>query len=1200
MEEIDFEASNRLQNANTYGNISFSDIDFEASNSLRNDALRKLYPREADAVDTGVIIGTELLGTVLGGLVTGGNPFGFAGGSALGNYFSQQYRINQGLQSDVGLGELGAATVLGGVGVGKLAGMGAVAKTATRAAQGAGLATGELAARTYIDEDRAPTQEELATTLLFGGVFGGTLGAVEAKFLSDNLVEEATEGMTRLELVNKVKEKVDEAGGAENFEVGRPIINALGPRRLREVPQEGLDVEVQPGLPQPRTGSDVVIDITDTTQYAEDLVQRLENKLLLEAEGEVSKIARLKGQEVTKEVADLQNAFDTQLAEQDEIFKGLNRQVNLGVQKIGDTDALNTIKQRQAILDHRLGKGKGAKKERAKLQADLKRILKRNRMDVLDLEDAMRANQGGADQPTKAMNLKDRPMKQADPMSKAERMAEEKLGSNYEKFIKNVKQGMTREFALGAGATGAVTLGLLSDDEENEISRAGFSPMLLALLFAGGMGARQFNKFKKTAAFKRTNAQAKANPSKVEPIFAKEARVAQDADRIYNLPSRTSRMIKDVKDILGDVLTPISRQAKNIGPFVAKAFRDVDLKGLKRKAQFKKAAQPFILSVNKLLKNDKVALEKFNDDLNTQNFDGIREMLDKKNVMHKLGKEFQDTIDTLGAIRAYGREEGGIDVGFLENYFPRQVMDYPSLRKFLDEDPTAREATTSIDQAFAKYADEHEMSVENLTNQERAEITSRVLAGRVQSNAPGNTKARSINDVELYQKIKGAYAKPLDALDNYIDSIVDAVEKRKFLGQVKSKSAPNVGMEGSLDTNPLADLGMRADISDTLADKVAKDMLKGQEYSEQDIQKLRSLIQSRFGGVPVSPAIQGLKNANYIQVMTNFGSAVTQFGDLGFSAHFNGMDNTFKSLFNRKDVYDFTDSIGLSGKDYDTTSGSAFLGKTLDTLFTATGLKKIDQLGKNTFMNAAWRKYHKLAKKDTKALADELTPYFGKQRADEISIAVRDNAPNSKSVPLEVEELVFHKLLDVAPATASEMPALYTRMGKGRIFYMLKSFTIKQLDTYREAGASEIYKGISKYNSATTSSERLAGAKQAGKGLAKLTQLAVIFAAANASTDIIKDTLAGRPTKKDELLENNIWKLFGLNRYTYYNAKRQGVGKATVELMLPPTAIFDRMWTDVSSIYSGDEYKGAMLQGTPLDLIYWRYLGGLDKINNSN
>jgi hypothetical protein len=364
------------------------------------------------------------------------------------------------------------------------------------------------------------------------------------------------------------------------------------------------------------------------------------------------------------------------------------------------------------------------------------------------------------------------------------------------------------------------------------------------------------------------------------------------------------------------------------------------------------------------------------------------------------------------------------------------------------------------------------------------------------------------------------------------------------------------------------------------------------------VQKLRSLIQSRFGGVPVSPAIQGLKNANYIQVMTNFGSAITQLGDLAFSTHFNGMGNTFKSLFKRKDVYDFTDSIGLSGKDYDTTNSSAFFGKTLDTLFTATGLKKLDQLGKNTFMNSAWRKYHNLAKKDTKALADELTPYFGKQRADEISVAVRDNAPNSKSVPQEVEELVFHKLLDVAPATASEMPALYTRMGKGRIFYMLKSFTLKQLDAYREAGADEIFRGIGKYNAATTSGERLAAAKQSGKGLAKLTQLAAIFAAANASTDVIKDTLAGRPTKKDELLENNIWKLIGLNRYTYYNAKRQGVGKAAVELMLPPTAVFDRLWTDVQSTLGDEKYKGAMLQGTPLDLIYWRYLGGLDKINN--
>ncbi len=1503
---------------------------------------RQLY-REAPQTgfETGVIIGTELLGTVLGGVFTGGNPLGFAGGSALGNYLSQQYRIGRGLQDDVGLGELGAATVLGGVGVGRLAGMGAAGRTATRAAQGAGLAGAELTARTFIDEDRAPTQEEIATTLLFGGVFGGTLGAVEAKFLKDGSGADIKENMTRPEVEDALATKIQEDGGIDNASVGNPLLNAsmVDTRRLQSI-NEKLNKINRSGRSGNQSRKLSAEKRALERKLAGDVLQGIENKLLKETEQAIGEIDNpvqggiLEQLKIDNQSRDnLRNAFNAKLASDNEIFTGVNPIVAKG--NIGDTRRLREIDEELAKLNHLGSAGEQgdivlglrrpptvnpnltklnddafdtveikARKELDKLEDNyfnqggmeqnnlgLKRKLAaaQDAYSAVELEkfrrqiageepwfiasefrtlaggtqnaetvfklallgetvkkrgiqqelfDELNANVGKdinaqevfADQINKAKlateRFKKKNLTQQVPLSKQRKQLEkekralerkhnivqnvllggagvsaaasmftedeEASGSSLamagllgffgikkgkkvtEALAKGTKKGQAKNASdeairakggtptpdpepIGRAAveaerrqaasdripakriapvddikrfysrelikqleetndpyirniivaelserasrdtpkgralrnklfkivtfnkeisdetfnalnrvrdapagiqktnpnvrgvsqaknaelvqlakngdpealkelrkraaknpktkklvereglitgllttgTGAIALLEMMEDEDDSVSRASLGGFeLLTALALSAFGYRQAKKYIKSAEFKKAKAQIKANPSAAEHTSTKQARVAQDADRIYKLPGKTGKIIKDVRDILGDVLAPLSREAKNIGPFVAKAFREVDLKGLKRKSQFKKAAQPFILSVNKLLKNDKAALEKFNDDLNTGNFDGIREMLDKKNVMHKFGKEFKDTLDTLTAIRAYGREEGGIEVGFRENYFPRQVLDYPSLRKFLDSDPDAREATTSIDQAFAKYADEHKISVDNLTNQERAEITARTLAGRVKSSGPGNTKTRSINDVELYQKVKGGYAKPLDALNNYIESMVDAVEKRKFLGQVKSKNAPNVGMEGSFDTNPLADLGMRADISDTLADKVAKNMLKGQKYSEQDIQKLRSLIQSRFGGVPVSPAIQGLKNANYIQVMTNFGSAITQFGDLGFSAHFNGMDNTFKSLFNRKDVYNFTDSIGLSGKDYDTTSSNAFLSKTLDTLFTATGLKKIDQLGKNTFMNAAWRKYHKIAKKDTKGLSDELTPYFGRERADQISIAARDNAPNSKFVPLEVEELVFHKLLDVAPATASEMPALYTRMGKGRIFYMLKSFTIKQLDAYREAGADEIFRGISKYNAATTGNERLAAAKQAGKGLAKLTQLAAIFAAANASTDVIKDTLAGRPTKKDELVENNIWKLFGLNRYIYYNAKREGGAKALVELMLPPTAVFDRAWTDISSTLSGEEYKGAMLQGTPLDLIYWRYLGGVDKVKN--
>ena len=112
--------------------------------------------------------------------------------------------------------------------------------------------------------------------------------------------------------------------------------------------------------------------------------------------------------------------------------------------------------------------------------------------------------------------------------------------------------------------------------------------------------------------------------------------------------------------------------------------------------------------------------------------------------------------------------------------------------------------------------------------------------------------------------------------------------------------------------------------------------------------------------------------------------------------------------------------------------------------------------------------------------------------------------------------------------------------------------------------------------------------------------LATVFAAANAGTDMIKDTLYGRPIKRDELFENNLWKLIGINRYLVMKAQRDGPAKAFLEGLLPPTTAFDRAAQDIGAIAGDKEYKGAMLQGTPLDMVYWKYLGGLDKIKNSN
>jgi len=384
------------------------------------------------------------------------------------------------------------------------------------------------------------------------------------------------------------------------------------------------------------------------------------------------------------------------------------------------------------------------------------------------------------------------------------------------------------------------------------------------------------------------------------------------------------------------------------------------------------------------------------------------------------------------------------------------------------------------------------------------------------------------------------------------------------------------------------------EVDGSLADTVARRLGKENKLTDEDIDKLRGVIAARFSGKTVSHLAQGLKNANYIQVMGNFGSAITQLAEISYAAFFHGFDNTFQALFNRKENFNFTKHFGLQDHHIDAQTSAGGLAKTLDWVFTKVGLKKFDQLSKNTIMNASWKKYRAEALRNPDELVDELSLFAGPERAREMVRALIDSKPNSKELPKAVEELVWYKFLDLNPASLVEMPAGYTEAGNMRIAYMLKTFTIKQFDVYREAAGKDIARATALYEKGN----KKAAAKAAAEGVAKFAGLATLFAAANASTDVVKDTLYGRPTKPDDLVWNNVLRLAGINRYFVYKGKREGRLKSLFELALPPNAVFDRAWKDIEDIAGDGEYRGHMLQGTPLDLIYWRALGGLDKIEN--
>lgn len=1253
MDEIDIEATERYyQNSNT--------IDIEATKQYYQEPLSLAQPRVPDLIDTGIIIGLEVVPAIVGSIVGSfagpkGTIIGGAGGSALGNYMSQNYRINRGFQEDLGMAELGATTLLGAIpsatGAKALKNIGGVARTGIRATEGAGLATGELLARTYGDEGRAPTREEIATTVLFGGTFGGGLGALEAKWLSNNLVEGAEEGMTRPELLSKHEENIKEAGGMQNLSVGTPLlkvmdVDALAKKSPKEAAEEsiqamenklldeseGMIKEIATGEPS-LTGPSFTTptmsrgalesfgtptpkqsilgkpsldqpSMPDSTRVMSDIQQATDNQAA-QSDALVSGMMRQteEGQRQAREIgtvkqmSDLQKAFDAQLAQDEEIFVPLMREVDLSKQQVGDNARLREIQQSIAMLDHKHGKNKGASNQRKRLNVEKQRILKRNNMVLDDLEAEMQGRQMPPNR--QDMQFGDQPMKQADSMTKSEQMAEDKLGPGYEKYF---------NIAMGAGGTGIAGYSLFANDEDSEaMAQAGVAGPLAFLLTAIGFKGKSLNKFLKSKKFKKLNSQAKRDPQSVEPTAMKSQRVANAESRDFAPKRWWSRVFEDVQSVTSDLVTPISRQIKNLdkklGTTFTRVFRDLDLRTGKKTAALMKGAMPFMKSMSNALKGKPQIKEKFDDLLLEGDFNGMVVLIDDLRLPEKVSQDIKTELkqmrDTLEEIRAYAREEGGFDVGYIEDYFPRKVKNYKELREFMDNDPELRAATTEIDKAIDEFALKNKINKEDLTPEELAEITSRVIRGYpVTGSIPSNFKPRSIFDKKTLNKIRKAYESPKDALESYIRGTVEAVERKKFLGMVKPAKGQAIQGEGFKDAMG-ADVGMRAGVDESLANALAEDLLKGTKFGAEDVEKLREIIQSRFSGGTESYTTRALKNLGYLQVMTDFGSAITQLADQVFSIHFNGFGNHFKTLFNRKDMFNFAELTGLSQREFEDIGNSDKLSGLLDNLFRKIGLKQLDLFAKNAYMNAAWRKYHKLAQSEggSKKLQEELLPYFG-DRTDKVIEAVRSNAPTNKEPPAEVTELVFHKLLDVAPATASEVPAAYMRNPNMRIMYMLKTFTIKQIDTLRTAGLSNIKEGGELYlagRAEGNQSKQQKGVRLAAKGTKDLVQIATLFAAANAGTDVIKDVIYGRPIKRDELIEDNLWKLIGVNRYTVYNARRKGPGKAFIDFVAPPTAVFDRAFDDISAIVGDGEYKGSMLQGTPLGLIYWRYLGGLDK-----
>jgi hypothetical protein len=530
---------------------------------------------------------------------------------------------------------------------------------------------------------------------------------------------------------------------------------------------------------------------------------------------------------------------------------------------------------------------------------------------------------------------------------------------------------------------------------------------------------------------------------------------------------------------------------------------------------------------------------------------------------HNMGDNFKIVSDLLNNMYDAGRNVG-MDVGFLENYFPRLVKDVRGLQDSYTGvlfDTEIERELNAIEERRGKTLDGYERQsiIENIVKRKSIKMG---LGGAT----PGSIKERTIEVIDSKRRNK-YYASPEESLLNYTQSMISSINQAKLIGTSKRRKGEI--LEG----------GRLSEIIDR--------NLEAGTISNEGVEIIKDAVDARFGSHgKQSSIIKGIKNAGYIATMGNVGSAVTQLGDFYFTGVQTGVFNTItgfaktlasKDRITREDVMGAKDVVTI-----ETQEGAGALGKAVEWFFKASGITQIDGVAKTTNINANYSMMRKAVRnqnsKEYKKLFNELVKTQGMRDA---SKAISDLRTGIKSD--QVLQALFNRLSDVAPISLIEMPQAYAENPNTRIMYSLKSYTIKQFDFLRQQ-----------------SFQKMAKKDTFVEGFTNLFRIGMLAMLANGSADVLKAILFNREIDEEDLVFNNILRIFGVTKFTAVKAQKEGLGQALVMTVAPPQlGILNDLTQDVvRSIKEGeidvDELRSVKYIPLVGKLYYWREGRGVE------
>lgn len=652
------------------------------------------------------------------------------------------------------------------------------------------------------------------------------------------------------------------------------------------------------------------------------------------------------------------------------------------------------------------------------------------------------------------------------------------------------------------------------------------------------------------------------------------------------------------KTIVAKAVGTMSDRLRRISPnLFHKVKRDFIFKSLHRTSEMAERVRPFVDGMEQASKEDQQVFE-LASLIGEPATGDIMEIVKKYNLEDAY-QSFRQVMDELYEM-AY---IVGIDVEYRQMYFPRKVRDFAGLIKYLKRTEYYSIVETAL-------RNREESAGRTLTEEEKAAVIGTLMRGyrtqQVSLSTPGNVKAREI--AILDKNIAPYYHNWKRSLTDYIHGMNVNIAARQFFGreskevaklrgqlsrarnrvaqfergEVKTKDGEVFRQRKQEATERLQSLEKEFAsknlnfLKDSIGTYILQERNAGNITPDQESQ-LRGIFEGIFAPKGPGSWAQTIMKMGYVSTLSQITNALTQAGELMYPT----LESPLRANVNYAKAWAGKSNIklneitgGLGNVQEWTDAGLDNIAKKL-----LLPVAKVNDVGFETFVNTVVEKRQEQARTNPEGLKQRLQWVYG----PETDALIADLQTGTFSD--NVKYLAFAELSELQPISIMEMPEYYAKAGNLRIFYMLKTFTIKRLNVLFNQARNDM---------------QSKDPYRVLKGLSRATWMLFWLLMADTGVDTLKDLLRGRPTNIADNAIDNFWQTLLVSRYDLMRLKSEGLGETLFKFVSLPTPFTDALLKDMATLFDEESEKGSELaRRIPFvgELYYWWFGEGARKID---